>query len=316
MRVLLTGAFGNVGSHTLGELVRQRHEVRCFDLPTRANRRLARRFTRGVTGVEVVWGDIRDAAAVAAAARDIGAVVHLAAVIPPTSEDRPDLARGVNVDGTRNVIAAATAAGASMLLASTLDVHGHTLSRQPPRHVDDPRVATDAYTEHKIMCEDLVRDSGLRWCILRFADVPVLGVRPAHPMMFEIGLRNRIESVHADDVALAVTNALATPAAWNRVLFIGGGPSCQLTYGQYLTTMVSAMGLKPLPENAFSDKEYATDWLDTEESQELLRYQRHTVNDIAAAIAASLGWRKVLMPILGPIARARILRMSPYARTR
>ena len=42
--------------------------------------------------------------------------------------------------------------------------------------------------------------------------MPILGVRDPHPIMFEIGLDNRIESLHADDAGLAITNALETPA--------------------------------------------------------------------------------------------------------
>lgn len=43
MKVLLTGAFGNLGTHTLRELLAQGHTVRCFDVATEANRRQARR---------------------------------------------------------------------------------------------------------------------------------------------------------------------------------------------------------------------------------------------------------------------------------
>lgn len=311
--VLLTGAFGNVGSHTLPELVAQGHRVRCFDLPTRANRRAARRLP---AGVEVRWGDIRDAAVVREAAVGVGTVVHLAAMIPPPSEDHPELAREVNVEGTRNVVSAALAADGPprLLLASTLDVHGMTLDRPPPRHVDDARVATDAYTGHKIECEDMVRASGLTWSILRFADVPVLGMRAPHPLVFEIGLDNRIESVHPDDVGLAITNALRTPQVWERVLFIGGGPSCQNTFREYLTEILAGMGIPALPEYAFADKVYPTDWLDTEESQRLLRYQRHDFAGIVAAIGAGLGWRRPLVRLVGPLARAWIVRTSPYRR--
>ena len=305
MRVLVTGALGNIGSHTLPELVRQGHEVRGFDRPLATHRRLARRFG----GVDVRWGDIRDADAVGAAVRGTDAVVHLAAVIPPASEDDPDLARSVNVEGTRVVVEAAPA---RILLASTLDVHGNTQDREPPRRVDDPVVATDAYTSHKIACEDLVRSSGLDWCILRFADVPVLGPRPAHPIMFEIGLHNRIEALHADDAGLAIANALSTDEVWRRVLLVGGGPTCQVTYRQYLVTFLAAMGMDPLPDKAFAGKDYATDWLDTEESQRLLRYQRHDLPGIAAAVAANLGWRRRVLPLVAPLARASILRMSPY----
>jgi UDP-glucose 4-epimerase len=311
MKILLTGATGNVGSHTLPELLRRGHEVRCLARLSTANRRWAQRQP---AGVEVQWGDITDVEAVLRAATGTGVVVHLAGVIPPTADERPEFARESNVDGTANVVAACRAQPnpPSLLFSSTFDVHGHTLHRAPPRRVDDPLEATDPYTEQKIEAERLVRGSGLRWCVLRLVDVPVLGVRDPHPIMFEIGLHNRIESVHADDAALAIANALETPAVWGRVLFVGGGPSCQLTYREYLTRLLAAMGVDPLPDEAFSDKVYATDWVDTEESQRLLRYQRHTFDDIAEAVAAGLGWKRRLVPVAGPLARAAILRLSPY----
>jgi nucleoside-diphosphate-sugar epimerase len=311
VRVLLTGAFGNIGSHTLPELARRGHQVRCFGRLTTEHRRLARTLP---AGAEVVWGDITDAAAVARVVAGVDTVVHLAALIPPAADERPDEARAVNVDGTANVVAAcrARAEPPRLLFTSTFDVHGYTLDKTPPRHVDDPLVATNPYTAHKIECEALVRASGLTWSILRLADVPILGIREPHPIMFEIGLDNRIEALHADDAGLAIANALDTPEVWGRILFVGGGPSCQLTYREYLTRLLAAMGVEPLPETAFSDAVYATDWLDTAESEALLHYQRHGFDDIAEAIAASLGWRRRLVPLAGPFARNTLLRLSPY----
>jgi UDP-glucose 4-epimerase len=313
MRILLTGATGNIGSHTLPELARRGHPVCCLCRLTTANRRRARALP---AGTEVVWGDITDAGAVARAVAGVEAVIHLAAVIPPAANEQPERARAVNVGGTRNVVAACTAQPGPprLLFASTLDVHGYTVDRPPPRQVDDPLVATDPYTEHKIECERLVRESGLTWSIFRLADVPILGIRQPHPIMFEIGLDNRIESLHADDAALAIANALATPEVWGQVLFVGGGPSCQLTYREYLTRLLAAMGIDPLPERAFSRAPYPTDWLDTTRSQALLRYQRHTFDDIAGAVAASLGWKRRLVPLARPLARAAMLRLSPYYR--
>jgi UDP-glucose 4-epimerase len=315
MRVLLTGPFGNIGSHTLPELVREGHTVRCFARDSAANRRRVRGLP---VGAEVAWGDIRDAAAVAEATAGVDVVLHLAAIIPPASEERPGEARAVNVDGTRNVVAACRSRSRPprLLFASTFEVHGHTVHKPPPRRVDDPLVATDGYTAHKIACEELVRDSGLTWCIFRLADVPILGIREPHPIMFEIGLDNRIESLHVDDAALAIVAALRTPQVWGRILFVGGGPACQVTYREYLSRLLAAMGIDPLPEEAFSANEYATDWLDTVESQRLLAYQRHSFDDIAAAIAASLGWRRRLMPLAGPFARGALLALSPYYRKR
>jgi UDP-glucose 4-epimerase len=315
VRILLTGAFGNVGSHTWPELVRRGHMVRCLSRLTTAHRRDAARLPRPA---EVMWGSITDPDAVARAVDGMDAVLHLAAIIPPRADEEPAYARQVNVDGTAAVVAACLAQPdpPRLLFTSTLDVHGHTLHQPPPRHVDDPLVATDPYSGHKIEAEAIVRESGLTWCILRLADVPVLGYRDPHPIMFEIGLDNRIESMHADDAGLAIANALEVPEVWGRILFVGGGPACQVTYREYLTQLLAAMGVDPLPEEAFSDAVYATDWLDTAESEALLRYQRHTFDDIAKAVAASMGWRRRLAALAGPFARGAILRLSPYYRTR
>jgi nucleoside-diphosphate-sugar epimerase len=311
VRLLLTGVTGNVGSHTLPALLDAGHEVRCLVPDTPQQRRAARRLGRAP---ELLWGDVRDPQTLLEACRDVETVLHLAAVIPPASDERPDHAREVNVEGTANVVAAGRAQPRPprLLFVSTMDVHGHTQHRPPPRRVDDPLEATDPYTTHKIECEALVRDSGLDWCILRLADVPVLGPRRPHPIMFEIGLDNRIEAIHAADVGTALTNALDTPEAWGRMLFVGGGPSCQLTYREYLTRMMAASGLPPLPDAAFSTAEYVTDWLDTQESERLLRYQRHRFEDITAAVAAGLGWRRPLVGLARPFVRSALLRMSPY----
>src|SRR5688572_15860938 len=115
--------------------MRRGHAVRCFDLPTPANRRVAR---AKAVGAQVVWGDITDAAAVAEAVAGVEVVVHLAAVIPPLADEQPELARRVNVDGTGSVLAACTAQAKPprLLFTSTLDVHGITLDKAPPRQVD------------------------------------------------------------------------------------------------------------------------------------------------------------------------------------
>jgi UDP-glucose 4-epimerase len=79
MRVLLTGAFGNVGSSALDELLRHRHQVRCFDLRSAANERRARRLP---PGAEVVWGDMRSTADLTQAVEDVEVVIYLAFIIP------------------------------------------------------------------------------------------------------------------------------------------------------------------------------------------------------------------------------------------
>jgi nucleoside-diphosphate-sugar epimerase len=83
---------------------------------------------------------VTDSAAVAAVVDRADAVVHLAALIPPPSGRRPELARRVNVEGTRIVAEAVARAPRRPRLvhASLLSVYGRTKHMPPPRLVTDP----------------------------------------------------------------------------------------------------------------------------------------------------------------------------------
>lgn len=318
MKVLLTGAFGNVGTSTLEELVKQGHSVRCFDLKTKANEKAARRFNGQI---EVVWGDLRRPDDVAAAVRDQEVVIHLAFIIPKLSvtgvesESRPDWAREINVGGTQNLINAMKTLPAppKLIFSSSLHVYGRTQHLTPPRTISDPVQPIEHYAHHKIKCEQMVKDSGLKWTILRFGAVLPLAIK-LDPGMFDVPLDNRMEYVHTRDVGLALANAVSSDQVWGKLLLIGGGPSCQLYYHEIVEKILGAMGLGTLPEEAFNTVPFATDWLDTTESQSLLNYQQRCLDDYVQEMAALLGYRRFLIKLFHPIVRQWLLSKSPYFR--
>ncbi|MDI7277393.1 MAG: NAD(P)-dependent oxidoreductase, partial [Anaerolineae bacterium] len=78
-----------------------------------------------------------------------------------------------------------------------------------------------------------------------------------------------------------MANAVESAAVWGRVLLIGGGPRCQFYYGEIVQRLLGAMGIGILPEDAFASKPFGTDWMDTTESQRLLRYQQRDLDDYA-----------------------------------
>ncbi len=311
MKVLLTGAFGNIGMSTLQELLRQGHQVRCFVSRRKAHARTARRFAGKI---EFIQGDIRQAADVAKAVQDQEVIIHLAYMIPPRSEEMPDLARSINVDGTRILLNAASKLPVPprFLFASSLDVFGYTQDQPPPRRVSDPVQATDHYTTHKIACEEMVKTSGLQWSIFRFADVPPLALRSPHPIMFRIPLATRFEVVHTYDAGLALVNAIRCEQVWGKTLLIGGGSTCQIYYRDYLGRMLEMMGIGMLPERAFGHAPYSTDWLDTGESQQLLTYQRYSFDEIVQQLTRIVGLQRHLTALVRPLARWWLLRMSPF----
>jgi nucleoside-diphosphate-sugar epimerase len=316
VKVLLTGAFGNIGSSTVQELLRQGHSVSCFDQHNRQTEKKARLIE---DRVQVIWGDLRNSADVAGAVQNQDVIVHLGYVIPPAIEDDPEMAQRVNMDGTRYVLEAALqqAQPPKVLFASSLDVFGFTQNQPPPRKVTDPVQVTDDYTKHKLYCEARVRNSGLTWSIYRFADVPPLAPRRPHPIMYRIPLNTRFEMLHTYDAGLAIVNGIVCDDIWGKVLLIGGGSTCQVFYRDYLGRMLDAMGIGMLPEAAFGHDPYCTDWLDTAESERLLHYQRHSFDEIIQDVVkynappAPVMW---LMPLLRPFVRRWIVGLSPYNR--
>jgi len=316
MKVLVTGAFGNIGTCAVEELLEQGHSVRCLDLKSRRNERVARKFAGKA---EIMWGDLRRHEDVARAVQGRDVVVHLAFIIPKLSatgvdcEARPDWAYEINVGGTRNLIEAMKAAPTPprFIFASSCHVYGLTQDLTPPRTASDPVHPVEHYSRHKIECERMIRESGLEWTILRFAAALPLELK-LDRSMFDVPLDNRIEFVHRRDVGLAVANAVSCEQAKGKTLLIGGGPRCRFYYREIVERILGAMGIGMLPEEAFSTVPFAVDWLDTRESQSLLHYQRHDLDDYIREMLARLGYRRYLTRAFAPIVRHHLIRQSPY----
>src|SRR5262249_54042265 len=85
-RVLVTGGFGTIGRWVLRALLERGHDVTTLELDTPRTRKIAREMPR----VRVAWGDLRDAASVAAAVKGQEYVVHMAFVLTPHTEIDPE----------------------------------------------------------------------------------------------------------------------------------------------------------------------------------------------------------------------------------
>lgn len=120
-RILVTGGAGFVGSHFVDALVNAGHSVSVLDDLSRGSREW---IPADATLYEV---DIRDASGVRTAIADAKPQIlaHLAALhYIPAVDDAPELAWSINVEGTRNVFAAAGAASLErVLFASTAAVY-------------------------------------------------------------------------------------------------------------------------------------------------------------------------------------------------
>jgi len=317
MKVLLTGALGNIGSNTVDALLAEGHDVVAFELESRRARKLAARFDERV---HVVWGDITDAASVRAALDGMDAVVHLAAIVNP--EKAPDLARRVNVDATRSLIALMQASPTArrLVYASSMGIFGDIQDRESPLRVDTPVSPTNDYGRHKLTCEEAIRQSPLQWSILRLVGAPPIRLTGyAHdPMiLFEFSGDARFEFIHPADAGTAFARAVACKEAIGKILNIGGGEKCRMTHYAFCNELMSAIGIGPIPAEAFVRTEvrrFFGDWVDTEESQRLLQYQKRGLGELKADVRKDLGAIAPLIRLLRPVITWFVVRGSPYLR--
>jgi nucleoside-diphosphate-sugar epimerase len=115
--------------------------------------------------------------------------------------------------------------------------------------------------------------------------------------------------------AVAIATSLTCPAARGRVLLIGGGPRCRIRQHELLGAITDGLGLAPLPAAAFGDADFYTDWMDTAESERLLRFQGHSFEDFRAGMAHYLRWYRWLSWPVRPLVRRALLQLSgPWKR--
>jgi NADH dehydrogenase len=208
--VLVSGGTGFIGPHVV-------HALRTRDTPVRALVRDPARATRlAAWGVELARGDVTDPASLHAACEGVDAVVHLVAII----RGRPADFERVMAEGTRNVVAAAQAAGVRrFVLASALGLDERTKDAVP-------------YFAAKWEMECAVRESGLEHVIFRpsFVFGREGGVLPTFvrlarfaPVTPIIGPgTQRLQPIWVEDLAEYYARAIGERTATNRTFEVGG----------------------------------------------------------------------------------------------
>jgi nucleoside-diphosphate-sugar epimerase len=227
--ILVTGGAGYVGSIVVNELLGRGHRVRALDVLLHGNGSSLMLWS-GNPGFEFVRGDVRDPAARARALEGVAGVVHLAAIVgDPACSRQPELAREVNLDATRALLAeAARAKVQRFLFASTCSNYGR---------IDNGALADEElelnpvslYAETKVAAETdvLAHANGMAPTCLRFATV--YGTSPR--MRFDLTVNEFARDlaikdelvvygeqfwrpyIHVRDAARAIVSVLEAPAS-------------------------------------------------------------------------------------------------------
>ena len=205
--VFVTGGAGFVGARLLTALAAAGCRVVALD----RSGRLAR-----LQSCEVVKGDLLDPATYRDALATCDTVVHLAAATGNASREQH---HRVNADGAKLLVEEARRAGVTrFLFVSSIAV-------------TFPNLEGYHYAQAKARAESTVRESGLRFLIVR----PTMILGPGAPILASLGKlamlpmavlpgsgRAQVEPIHVDDVTSTIVAAVETDAFNGQSIAVGG----------------------------------------------------------------------------------------------
>lgn len=282
-KILLTGASGTVGLEVLKQLceIIDKYDVTVFDIKSGNTIKKLKPFNEKVN---IVYGNITNENDLIKVCVDKDVVIHLAAIIPPLADERPELSHQVNALGTANLIRLLElhSPNAFFLYSSSISVYGDRLNN-PMININDELnpSAGDEYAKTKILAEESVRRSKLDWSIFRLA--AVMGGHKISKLMFHQPLKTSLEIASPKDTARAFVNAIEKQAQVSKKIFnLGGGENCRIIYADFLSHSFKIYGLGKLdfPPNTFAEKNFHCGYYeDGYLLDNILNFRKETLSD-------------------------------------
>jgi len=246
-RVGVTGSAGFIGKALVRGLADQDYPLTLLQHAAQPDITLSPRD-------RVVVGDVTDPNSLAPFTKDCAAVVHLVSDFR-SAANPPEKSWLINVEGTRNTLAAARAAGVRRFVyCSTIGVHGNV--RSTPAAEDAPLAPGDTYQETKVAAEQVCRDA------MNVGDMEVIIARPASVygpgdlrmlkmfrmlskrLFLQAGpARENFHAVYIDDLVAGFLSLLETEGIGGET-FILGGPS-YVPLRRYIATAAQAVDAPP-----------------------------------------------------------------------
>jgi nucleoside-diphosphate-sugar epimerase len=259
------------------------HHIKIFDLPG-----LDYSSLEDKSGIEVFTGDITQIETIREAASDVNTVIHLAALLPPVTEEDWRRTESVNVVGTENLLKAVgeQKGEVHVIFSSSVAVYGDTIDEKEPLSADHEPGPNDFYSKSKVLAEKLVMGSGVSYTVLRISGIAI----PAFlepPAVWPFRRDQRMEFISRDDVVTTLFNCVGNEAVRDKVFNIAGGATWRMIGYEYVTALFDLMGV-PAEEAVYLEAPGWFHWYQTDDSEAALTYQNTTFQDFLKMLAKAI----------------------------
>lgn len=274
-RVLVTGASGTLGIHTIKYLLSEgKYEVVALDLKNKGVYHHLKKYRKRI---DVIYGDVLDRNLIEKLIKNTDIVIHLASCLPPVCEYYKDISKIIETDGTENIVRAISYYNPKCYL-----IYGSTTSL----YTGDAKVGSkintsklDNFSLAKYNAENIIKESIKNYTILRFP--LIMGDFNKDNFIYSINNNEDLEVVTKEDATLSILGCLNNLNKVNKKTFnIGGGKECQIKYRELLNKILKTHGYsnKFFSGYYLSTKTFTSPLLeDTNKSNELLHYQNDSL---------------------------------------
>jgi nucleoside-diphosphate-sugar epimerase len=335
-KVFLPGASGTMGFEAFKRLWVRRNEydIVLLQRPSKKNKKLFKPYEKkcgiksipgkGIVkgkGLKIIWGDATNYEDIEEACRGIDWCLCPMALISPAADRNPDMARAVNITAIKYIIKAieSQSGGVDHIKFVYIGTVAATGDRLPPIHhgrIGDPMKPGmfDFYAVSKIRGEMAVCESNLKyWVSLRQTFIMIPDIMSLmDPIMFHQPINSFMENNTSRDAGRGLINCLDIPEDsdfWRRCYNMGGGPSCRITFYDFLNEVMEMNGIGKIDDVAerrwfalknfhmqyFDDSRelnnYINNWNDSiEDCFEIMRNKRPFYLKIVAYLSKKIPW--------------------------
>lgn len=294
MKIAMTGVSGNMGREALKQV---------FELPNieiirivlrdkNHNRKLAKKLKKKYNNkIDIIFGHVEDLHTCEKLVSKVDYVVHMAAAIPPISDNYPEQSYASNHQGAVSLVTAIKKLNpqTKYIHISTIAIYGNRNEKHPWGRVGDPLLVSpfDSYAKDKLYGERYVLEAELEhWLILRQTAMlhpQMFKDNISDGLMFHTALNAPLEWVTSRDSGLLIKEILKqdnqnkVPQIWKQIYNIAAGYNGRCTGYDVLNVGFEIIGgniEKFFKPNYFPTRNFHGVWIaDSQQLNDLFHYQ-------------------------------------------
>lgn len=229
MRILITGATGQVGKKLITSMENSGHKIRILARSSQIAPKINNQKN------ECAFGDLENSASLEKATANIDTIIHLAAI---THTNDQKLYYRINTEGAKNLLAAARKNSVKNLIFISSRTAG---------------IEGGAYACSKLLAEKLVKKSSLNWVILKPSEIygasgkeaisKLMNIIKKSPIVPIIGDgKYLLNPVHIDDLVQAIS-AIINKNIYPQKIYTIAGPE-EISYNDLVDKLAKILKVK------------------------------------------------------------------------